>query len=311
MGRAIRLARMKVERNLRWGRTHGWANLIEEHDVDPRVRIPRAARRARWLLRDRVPAGSARAVFLVGAQRSGTNMIAHGLDQAPEFSVYNEGNGRAFRNYQLREQVVIDDLVARSRRPFVLFKPLCDTDRTARLLDETRSESPPRAVWAFRDVDGRIRSHVLKFGASNVDAFRAFVDGSDTTSWQVRSLSEESAELVRSLDVARMSSETGSALFWYVRNKMYFELGLDKRTDVVLADYRAFLSDPTEAMGRLCAFIGFPYRPELVAHVQPQPQTLRKPVDIDPRVRSLCDELDEQLLAAYASELPRHKGPTA
>lgn len=299
---ALGYFRGKVARNWRWGRTHGWANLLEEHDLDPRVRLPRAARDLRWSLEHLGATDPARPVFLVGAQRSGTNMMAHGLDQAPEFKVYNEGNGRAFHRYQLRDLSTIDGLVARSRRPFVLFKPLCDSDRTAELLDRARAGLPGRAIWAFRDVEGRVRSQVMKFGSADLEALRVFADGTHTTHWQVRGLSAESAALVRSLDVHRMTPHTGSALFWYLRNLQYFERGLDQRDDVVLADYGAFLTDPEGAMRSLCSFIGFPYRPQLVAHIQPQQRTPRTAVEIDGRVRDLCADLYERLCATYAGQ---------
>lgn len=291
--------RQKAQRNWRWGRTHGWANLLEEHDLDPRVRLPRVARDLRWSLEHRGATGAARPVFLVGAQRSGTNMMVHGLDQAPEVKVYNEGDRQAFHHFQLRELPVIDELVVRCRRPFVLFKPLCASDRTAELLDRARPGPPGRAIWAFRDVEGRVRSQVMKFGDSDLQALRAFVEGRSTTHWQVRGLSPASAELVRSLDVHRMTPETGSALFWYVRNEQYFERGLDGRDDVVLAEYGAFLADPEGAMRALCSFIGFPYRSQLVAHVQPQQRTPPIPTVIDARVGELCAGLYERLASAY------------
>lgn len=299
----------KVRRNWRWGRTHGWANLIEEHDLDPRVRVPRAARQLRWTLQNAGPPGHARAVFLVGAQRSGTNMIAHGLDQAPEVEVYNEGNRRAFEAFQLREADVVESLVARSRRPFVLFKPLCDTDRTAELLDRARGGPSARAIWAFRDVRGRVRSHVLKFGDSNLSAFREFVRGTPMPSWQLRGVSAENLDLIRSLDVDRMSAPTASALFWYVRNSQYFEQGLDRRPDVMLADYGAFLADPATAMRRLCEFIGFPYRPGLIDHIEPQVRTPRSDVVIADRVAELCGPLEQRLRAAYQDQVVRAAGP--
>ncbi|MDN5851259.1 MAG: hypothetical protein L0K86_00170 [Actinomycetia bacterium] len=292
----------KVRRNLYWGRTHGWANLLEEHDLDPRVRIPRAVRDLRWSLHHRVLPGSARALFLVGAQRSGTNMIAHGLDQAPEVAVYNEGDRRAFAEFQLRDLAVVDTLIYRSRRPFVLFKPLCDSDRTAELLDRDRSGPAARAIWAFRDVEGRVRSHVLKFGTSNLDAFRNFVRDAGNVSWQLRGVSAEHRDLVHSLDVERMSPESASALFWFIRNSAFFEGGLHRRPDVMLADYGAFLADPSTAMSRLCAFIGFPYRADLVSHVAPQRRTPRAPVMIDDRIRELCLPLEERLRSTYHAQ---------
>jgi hypothetical protein len=38
----------RIRRNLYWGRTHGWADLVEEHDLNPLVRIPRVVRNGRW-----------------------------------------------------------------------------------------------------------------------------------------------------------------------------------------------------------------------------------------------------------------------
>ena len=37
----------RIRRNWYWGRTHGWADLVEEHDLNPLVRIPRVVRNGR------------------------------------------------------------------------------------------------------------------------------------------------------------------------------------------------------------------------------------------------------------------------
>src|SRR6185369_6570851 len=91
----------KLRQNWNWSKAHRWAHLVEEHDIHPLVRGQRALRKAwwRWTRRDRqAPAAP---VFLFGVQRSGTNMLAHGLDEIPEFQLYNEGNTKAFHNFQL------------------------------------------------------------------------------------------------------------------------------------------------------------------------------------------------------------------
>jgi hypothetical protein len=47
-------------------------------------------------------------------------------------------------------------------------------------------------------------------------------------------------------------------------------------------------------MGAICSFLGLVYRPELVAHIAPRPGS-RATLAIDPRVRRLCDQLQERL----------------
>lgn len=287
----------KVRRNLYWGRTHGWRDLVEEHDWNPMVTVPRWTRKRAWALRYGTP-GQAVPVFLVGAQRSGTNMVVHGLAQAPEFDVYNEGDRAAFSRFQLRPDAQIRRLVDASPHRYVLLKPLCDTHRARELLDDMGTARPGRLIWVYRGVDARTRSQLTKFGDSDRRVLREFAVTGSTGRWQVQGLPADSIELIRSLDFDTLSPESGSALFWYVRNQLFFQLHLSDRPDVRLTSYEAFLQDPSTTMRALCDFLGFPYSGRLVAHVMPRPTPHRRPLDIDPTIRERCAQLQARLDAA-------------
>jgi hypothetical protein len=274
--------------------------LIEEDQLNPLERIPLAAARRRWRRAHHV-APNAVPVFVVGVQRSGTNMLVRGLERSPEFEVRNENDGAAFERFHLRPDPVIRALVERSGQAYVLFKPLIDSHRTNELLDGLGTPSPGRAIWAYRAVDGRVRSSVAKFGDSNLQALRRIAAG-DTGIWQAGGLTEERLALVRGLDLGAMTAESGAALFWMLRNQLFFDLGLDRRDDVLLASYGATIEDPEAALRRVCAFLDFPYRPELAAHVDRRAAGGRPPLDLDPRVRELCSELERRLEAAYGAQ---------
>jgi hypothetical protein len=79
---------------------------------------------------------------------------------------------------------------------------------------------------------------------------------------------------------------------------LYLELGLDQRPDVHLVSYQDFLAAPQATMRTLCAFLDFPYDPALVRHVTPRPPAHAEPLDIDPRIRELCEDLAAKLGAA-------------
>ncbi|MCB1300140.1 MAG: hypothetical protein KDB28_02425, partial [Tetrasphaera sp.] len=50
----------------------------------------------------------------------------------------------------------------------MLFKPICDSHDTDKLLDLFGgAANPARALWAYRAVDDRVRSAVTKFGDVN------------------------------------------------------------------------------------------------------------------------------------------------
>jgi len=294
-----RLAR-RVGRHLRWAREQGVGRLIEEDQLNPLERIPLAAAKRRWRRAHRV-APNAVPVFVVGLQRSGTNMLVRGLERSPEFEVRNENDAEAFERFHLRPDPVIRALVERSGHAYVLFKPLIDSHRTNELLDGLGTPSPGRAIWAYRDVDGRVRSAVAKFGDSNLQALRQIAAGV-TGIWQAGGLSAERLTLIRSFDLGALTPESGAALMWFLRNQLFFDLGLDRRADVTLASYAATVDDPEAAVRRVCAFLGFPYRPELSAHVDRRAAGTRPALDLDARVRELCTELEGRLSEAYRAQ---------
>ncbi|MEU3456321.1 hypothetical protein ABZ671_22400 [Micromonospora sp. NPDC006766] len=306
---ALAYTARRIARHVRWVRTEGLRRLIEEDRLNPVERAGTALAKARWRLRHGLPAGQARPVYLVGLQRSGTNMLVRGLDNAPEFEVRNENDRRLFHRFQLRADPVLAAAIRRSRHAYVLVKPLCESHRVDELL-ALPGVAAGLAVWAWRDVDDRARSEVAKFGDANLRALRAIADGSIGGRWQGQRLDAETYELIHGFDYDRMDPHTGAALFWYVRNSLYFRLGLDRRADVLLCSYEALVADPQRQLGRLCAFLDFPYHPRLAAHIAPRAPR-RQPLALDPRVRALCDELTGRLATATDAPIATQPIPSA
>jgi hypothetical protein len=117
--------------------------------------------------------------------------------------------------------------------------------------------------------------------------------------WQAGGLSPERLELIRSFDYGEMTPESAAALFWFVRNSLYFDMGLDTRSDVALASYGATVAGPEQAMRALCDVLDLPYQPALIAHIDARSSRPSAPLELDPRVAELCDALEARLDAAY------------
>ena len=143
-------------------------------------------------------------------------------------------------------------------------------------------------------MDGRARSALSKFGRNNLLVLADIAAGSGAGMWQAQRLPAAAMEVISSFDYRTMTPETAAALFWWVRNSLYFELGLDRRSDVLLASYDDLLTDPRAGMRAICSFLGLAFRPELVAHIAPR-AARRAALDLDPRVRVLCDQLQERM----------------
>jgi hypothetical protein len=201
--------------------------------------------------------------------------------------------------FRLKNPTVIRGIVERSKHEFVLFKPLCDSHRTSELLDVLETPSRGRAIWAYRGYQGRVRSSVAKFGDSNRRALRRIAAGTGSHLWQAGGLSEASLELIRRFDYDTMTPESAAALFWFVRNSLYFDLGLDDRSDVALASYDAMIEDPRGSMRALCVFLGLPFREQLIEGIEARHRGAPG-IEIDPAVRERCEELQSALDAAMA-----------
>jgi hypothetical protein len=284
--------RERVRAHWHWGTTQGWGRLVEEDQLDPVDRLRLVTRKARWRHLHGLQAGVGVPLLVVGLQRSGTNMLVRGLERAPEVEVHNENDRRVFTRFRVQDEALAS-VTAASRHAVVLFKPLCDSHRTVELLGATGSPSA-RAVWIYRSVDGRVRPSVAKFGGHNLEVLGALADGSAHGTWQAGGLDEEAVDLVRRLDPARLDAAGASAVFWYLRNSLYFRQGLHRRPDVHLSSYDAFVAEPALTMEPLCELVGLPFRPEFVAHVDGRATGVR-PLRLPTRVRELCDELTERL----------------
>jgi hypothetical protein len=284
----------KIHRHWRWGRSQGFLRLVEEDELNPLLRVSNGTRRWLWRRAHGLAPGTAMPVYVVGVQRSGTNMIVHGLQRCPEFEVYNENHRRAFRSFRLRSPETITHIITSSRHRYVLFKPLIDSHAIDRLLDELPVATHGRALWVYRDVDDRVRSSIAKFGDTNLRALADIASGR-VGRWEAARLSDQNLELIRGFDYRKMTAASASALFWYVRNSFYFELELDRRSDVLPVSYDAFVGDPEAEMRVVCRFLGVPWRTAIIAHVQTRGASRRSRLPLDPRIRELCDGLQERL----------------
>jgi hypothetical protein len=233
------------------------------------------------------------AVLIVGAQRSGTTMLLDAFGRLPGVETYGESDPRAFDSFRIRSPEVIRGILAASHSRLAVFKPLCDSHRSQWLLEQLGPEPSPRAVWVYRSADDRIRSSVARFGDSNLRALRRIADDGDVTGWQAGGLSEERLALIRSFDYDRLDAESAAGLFWYLRNSLYFDLGLDSRPDVTLSSYDAFVDAPEESMRALCRFLGVGYHGASVRGIRPSRR--RPKLVLDDRVRALCEDMMRRL----------------
>ena len=300
---SIRQGWDKARRHVGWLRTEGIAKIVEEDNLRPINRTREALTKWRWRRAHGVEPGTARPVYLVGVQRSGTNMLTRGLERAPSFEVHNENDRRAFRNFRL-DVAAAERLVASSRHAFVLFKPLCDSHLTTQLLDHSATAGQSgAALWVYRDPDARARSALAKFGDANLQALRSIADGSGLDSWQALGLTATQLDYVRSLDWSVTTPYEAALIFWALRNEIYFSLGLDRRPDTILTRYEDLLADPVAAFAPICNLLELEFDPQYVEHIEVR-HAPADPAPVAPHVRDLVDAMLDRLQSASTDLRP-------
>ena len=231
-------------------------------------------------------------IFVAGVQRSGTNMTMNILERSLDTDLYHERDERAFKDYEMRPLDVIHWLVDSSKAPHVVIKALCELQEVGLLLDEF---DPAKVIWVVRDYQDVVNSH-LALWSGMPDSIRKITEDRNSAGWRGRGMSDETHELVCKLYTPEMTNSSACALFWYLRNILFFEQQLDRDNRVVVVRYESMVTEPQDYLSKVMDFIGIEYSPWLSKNVFASSIRRRPAPDVDPVIQHLCEGLHERFL---------------
>ena len=235
----------------------------------------------------------AKPVFIVGCQRSGTNMVMRVLDRSLNVKSYNEDNRQAFDNYRLKQDDVIHQLVEKANSDWVAFKPLCDSQNIDRLLERYPDA---KALWIYRDYRDSTNSAAKHWSRGQIALIKLLATNEDWEHWLVERLSDDRRQLVTSLYDHKISIHEAASLKWFIRNEIYFDYDLAKLPErVKLVRYESLVNDPVVEFGSLFKFLDIEFDPDFVADVFNSSIRKSEFPRIDTRISELCSELLQRL----------------
>jgi hypothetical protein len=269
---------------------------LGSRDGEPMLRrraLAVAKRSARSIVRAR---SSERRVFLIfGCQRSGTTMLQQTfLDRSWRVLTLGEHDRRLVRPGPGPEEGTWQEystVVGRLRRlPFevVAAKPLVESASAATLMD---AAGTVKAVWMIRHYAEVAQSNVNRFGRDNPYRDLRPIRSRDATDWRYRGMTEETWATVSSLLNRGLTPLDAAALFWWARNRLYFDQRLWEDDRIRILRYERACGQPEEVIGSLSRYIELPLpagsiAPRVRARPLP-PETL----ELDAEVGRLCTEL--------------------
>ena len=232
-------------------------------------------------------------VFVAGVQRSGTNMVMDVLEASRATDVVHERDPRAYDNYMMRSEEVIAGLIARGRRPVFAIKALHESERVTALMDRF---APAKLLWVFRSPDAVIASN-RKSWASGRNQIEDVVADPAKAGWRAHGMTADTLANVRAAYAPDIDAEAAQALFYYYRNQLFFDQGLERDPRVMLVDYDRLIADPPRAVARIAAFVGIPAAARMIALPKGGGRKVRR-FDLSPAVRELVDGMHTRLRAA-------------
>jgi hypothetical protein len=259
-------------------------------------------RRREWLRRWRTPHPITEKfpVFIVGSNRSGTQMVCEAIGKSLHGWNYQESEANiAFKDYQLRADWLIKWLIRLSPAPIISFGNILDSQFTDDLL--TRFEGV-QAIWVYRRYEDAANSSVRKWGSHFKDDIVRWVARGELERLGARGkrISADTIQLFSELFREDLSNEDGACLYWYMRNQLYFDLNLHMDPLVLIVQYEDTVLNQEKVFRRICDFLGFPYDPAIINGIFASSVDKHPWPGIDPRIQEVCDALKTRLDAHYA-----------
>jgi len=242
--------------------------------------------------------GDKQTILVPGVQRSGTNMLMDVLDLSLETDVFHERDPRAFDSYHLRPYVRQVELRDRSLARVFVLKALLDSEKTAELLSYLE---PAKAVWMFRSYDDMVNSNLRNWPGGR-NQIEDLMRDPFKTGYRAWGMTESTLNLIQSHYKPGMSDASAIALFWYYRNQLFFDQGLDQDDRVIVVKYEDVASNPDTTLAWLCERLGLEFTSRMARQIHAKSIGKRKPSGIEPEIRSLCEQMLARFEEIYITE---------
>ncbi|MDH5571578.1 MAG: sulfotransferase [Gammaproteobacteria bacterium] len=238
-------------------------------------------------------------LFVAGLQRSGTTMLMNVFHLHPEIDVYDESHdSKVFKDFRVKNLQILDDTIKQSHFPFACYKVICDSHILNSFI-----ESFPHAkiIWVYRDAADNAESRLRKF-PQGTRAIRLVAQNKPGGGWFADGISPNVAKIVREVTSNDLTDFDFACLHWWARNSLFFELGLDRISNVRVLQYEELAQEPRTVMNKLFSWLDLQWSESAFRFVHAKSVAKPDLPELHPKIEVLCDELKERLDREYAKD---------
>lgn len=248
-----------------------------------------------------------RLLFIIGCQRSGTSLINRIFARDLNVSVYressrlssNDPSSIAKNKLRLNSFSDVKAALDKDKAPFIVFKPLVETQNVLDILDYF-SES--KALWMYRHFKDVVNSLLKKFSINvGIRNLKSIVENNQEN-WYSEKVPENIRRIVIQHFSEQMSPYDAAALFWFVRNQLFYELQLDHNSRVLMCRYEDLVTQPNQVMQNIYQFVGAHYGDGNSWEVHSNSVQKGYSVQLLPEIEELCNDLLMKLDNTYRDQ---------
>ena len=239
-------------------------------------------------------------VFILGCQRSGTTLMTRIFNRDLQTRVYTAFSDLSSLDpdrLRLDPHHMIAERFRKDNAAMVVAKPIVESQNAIELLEFFKDA---KAIWMFRNPNDVVRSNMKRFGKDNGIKDLLPVIRKEPGNWRSEKVTSETVKVLSSHFSETIRSEDAAALFWYCRNRLFFDQQLQDHPRVKLCLYDDLVTHPVNTMKDLYHFIGRSYPGKrLVREVNPYSVNKGKDIELTDEIRRVCDTLYKNLLDVH------------
>ena len=239
-------------------------------------------------------------LFIVGCQRSGTTMMQRIFERDLQTKVYGEFSklsSRDVKKIRLNPLQEVKKAVENDSPPIIVLKPLVETQNLYALLEAFPGS---KALWMYRHYKDVASSNLKNFGDQNGLADLRPIIENEAENWRNEGVTEEVREIVKLFFTEKLSHLDAAALFWYVRNSLFFNLSLERERRVMMCRYDDLVFNPLLMMKKIYRFMDCPFPGEkIVEEVSTNSVGKGKAINLNEEIEKLCKKMLDNLDLIY------------
>ncbi len=243
-------------------------------------------------------------LFVIGCQRSGTTLMTQIFEKDLHVKVYGEFSELSDidkNKIRLNPFEHVKNEIEKNNASSIVLKPLVESQNTNKLLTFFEKS---HCLWMFRHYQDVASSNLKHFGLQNgINNLRPIIN-QEKNNWRSDNISQDTFKLVKSLFSEKMHPHDAAALFWIVRNHLFFELELEKNQRVMMCKYEDLVNEPLKTMESIYSFSDFQFPGKnIVARVHSKSINKGKSISLSPPIKNLCDSMWEELNKSYHNQI--------